>query len=243
MKICLVVPCYNESERLKKNLFLDFAKAHSDVVILFVNDGSRDKTVEMLNGMKSLSENIQVLDLVENQGKAEAVRQGVLWATKNISEIQAVGFWDADLATPLQEVPRFIKYLDENPQFRVIFGSRILKLGNQIRRRALRHYLGRIFATAVSLMTGVKVYDTQCGAKVFLLETIPVLFSEKFVSRWFFDVELLIRFEKKIGDPHLEIFELPLKFWRDEGGSKLKSTDFLKAPLELLKIYRHYQGK
>lgn len=239
--IGIVVPCYNEENRLKLTFFSDYLKSNPKNTFLFVNDGSQDQTLSVLENFKSLFPQVMILDLKNNSGKAEAVRQGMLWLAQNQKQIQLLGYWDADLATPLVEINNFEEDFIKQQKIKIIFGSRILKLGNKIVRKPLRHYLGRIFATAVSLMTQVKVYDTQCGAKIMQADVVSILFKEKFISKWFFDVEIMIRFKNHIGDPHVYIFERPLDSWQDEKGSKLKLTDFLKAPLELLKIYIHYR--
>src|SRR5512133_574565 len=96
--LVLVVPCYNEARRLPGERFLEFARAH--VRLLFVDDGSRDETAAVhAELVKAAPGAIAALRLERNQGKAEAVRQGVLAALA--SSPRLVGFWDADLATPL----------------------------------------------------------------------------------------------------------------------------------------------
>ncbi|KAK3287118.1 hypothetical protein CYMTET_5347 [Cymbomonas tetramitiformis] len=103
----VVVPgCYDEADRLPKQEFLDYASALEDIVFLFVNDGSKDGTLALLNSAQSSHpEKVQVLDLPLNRGKAEAVRLGM----QRSCEIQAryVAFWDADLATPLETIKEF----------------------------------------------------------------------------------------------------------------------------------------
>ncbi len=239
-KLGVVVPCYNEEKRLPTAVFDSFAKTHPAHSFLFVNDGSKDKTADVLKELVRRNTNIDILDLPKNVGKAEGVRLGTLLATKFNPDY--VGFLDADLATPLEELSGFIKIAEEKKPD-IVMGLRLKRLGANIERKASRHYLGRVFATAASNLLGVGVYDTQCGAKIFKNELVSELFGEKFVSRWFFDIEILKRYIKKFGAQRAltHIHEHPLQTWIDVGGSKLKPKDFIKAPLELLKIARHYK--
>jgi hypothetical protein len=157
-----------------------------------------------------------------------------------------VGFWDADLATPLEAIDRLREVLTERPGIEIVFGSRVAMLGRRIQRRPIRHYAGRAFATVVSIVLGLPVYDTQCGAKVFrCTPVLPTLFEEPFLSRWVFDVELIarrIRAEQHDQLPPTAgaIFEFPLEKWTDVPGSKLRLHDFVRATWDVLKIRRVY---
>lgn len=242
--LCLVVPCFNEAARLDLARFHAFAAHRPDVRFLFVDDGSTDGTLRRLQAL--IAEDparFGVLRMPENRGKAEAVRRGMLHALAGPSTY--AGFWDADLATPLEEIPAFVGALEDNPAVSVVLGSRVRLLGRSVERRTLRHYLGRVFATAASLTLGLPVYDTQCGAKLFRnVPAVRSLFAEPFTSRWIFDVELLARVvsQARAGGPsaHETVLELPLRRWRDVAGSKLRTSDFLRVPGALWAIHRRY---
>ena len=162
MRSIIVVPCYNEERRLPVQAFRDFASAD----FLFVNDGSTDGTLNLLQSLHAEQpDRVTVLDLDRNRGKAEAVRQGVLAAMER--KVDFVGFWDADLATPLAEMPGFLEVFDARPDIDMVFAARVRLLGRQISRRPARHYFGRVGATLISSSLGLAVYDTQCGAKLF----------------------------------------------------------------------------
>lgn len=241
-KVVIVVPCYNEARRLRTSDFLDFLDLHP-VDFLFVNDGSKDNTAEVLAKLRALRpDRIDVLDDGTNRGKAEAVRNGVLRAIANGCEL--VGFWDADLATPLDAIPDFVAILAARPDIDMVFGSRVKLLGRRVERRASRHYLGRIFATVVSTILRLPIYDTQCGAKLFRIgPDTRNLFDQPFCSRWVFDVELIARFIRKTGCPDTaarRIYELPLQVWEDVAGSKVKPLDFLVSFTDVAKIYWKY---
>lgn len=242
----IVVPCYNEAARLDAAEFLNFLSRTTDIVLLFVNDGSTDETLGTLLQLHDQSpRQILIHDLPNNVGKAEAVRQGMIEAFEHGADY--AGYWDADLATPLEEIERFIQTLDGQPDIHLVMGTRVRLLGRHIERKVTRHFLGRAFATVASLVLRLPVYDTQCGAKLFRVEPATrELFQQRFCSRWIFDVELLARMQAqtRLGllPPAEEIvYECPLARWQDVAGSKLNSADFLRALLELVAIQRKYR--
>lgn len=242
----LVVPCYNEAGRLDRAAFERFAKSRPDVGFVFVDDGSSDATGELLDALAAaLPGQAEVLRLPRNAGKAEAVRRGALAALAGGARY--VGYWDADLATPLEALPELEALLDAQPELELVCGSRVRLLGREIERRALRHYLGRVFATAASLVLELPIYDTQCGAKLLRAgDTARALFADPFVSGWVFDVELLARLvvaRRHGGTPAARaIREHPLAVWRDVAGSKVQPADALRAARDLLRIRRAYFG-
>lgn len=231
-KTCLIVPCYNEEKRLKSKIFISFLEENPNIHFLFVNDGSSDKTVEILEKIKEKSAQVDLISLRQNSGKGEAVRQGLLQAAKN--QFDLVGFIDADLSSPLEEIPRLVSFFNNEILF--VSGSRIKKVGATINRKLHRHILGRIFATIVGFTLKLNIYDTQCGLKIFKTFLINPIFSEPFSSKWIFDVEIFYRFSKIIHNKNLneKAVEVPLNKWEDVSGSKLKVFDFIKVPFELL---------
>jgi len=238
----IVVPCYNESRRLPVSDFERFLE-QPGAELLFVDDGSTDSTVEVLRGICAGHEGrATLLECGKNGGKAEAVRRGMLTALKGGAAY--AGFWDADLATPLDAIAEFLQVLQERPEIDMVFGSRVKLLGRKVERQAVRHYLGRVFATAASTVLRLPVYDTQCGAKVF--RAVPAttgLFDEPFCSRWVFDVEVIARYIRKLGSSDKaagQIYEFPLMVWRDIAGSKVKPGDFFVAFGDIVKIYWRY---
>ena len=247
-KAKIVIPCYNEESRLDIRRFRDFTNSSHSITFLFVNDGSTDKTLSILESLSASDPGkFALLNLPKNRGKAEAVRQGILSAID--SHPDYVGFWDADLATPLEAIARFLEMAESRPELEMIIGSRVKLLGRRIERRRSRHYLGRCFATAVSAVLGVEVYDTQCGAKLFRASSATrALFLQPFLSRWIFDVEIIARLirarrGKELKQPEQVIYEFPLTEWRDVPGSKLRSSDFFRAAWELARIRNCYFGK
>lgn len=241
----IVVPCYNEEARLDVAVFRAFASTHPSIRFLLVDDGSSDRTLDVLRELESSDrDHFTVHALEQNAGKAEAVRRGMVEAFAAGADY--VGFWDADLATPLDAIPEFIEKLDSNDALDMVFGSRVKLLGRAIERNPLRHYLGRVFATVASNVLKLAIYDTQCGAKLFRnRRDVPALFDDPFITNWIFDVEILARFRNARRanghrPPAESIYELPLSVWHDIAGSKVKSTDFLKAIGEMIRIRVRY---
>jgi len=240
----VVVPCYNEARRLNTRAFSQFRLNGHWVEFLFVNDGSRDDTLDLLERLRCTSpDTVRVRDQQPNQGKAEAVRTGMIEALDAGADF--VGYWDADLATPLSALPRFIEVLEERAGINAVLGSRVKLLGRSIERHAWRHYLGRVFATLVSEMLHLAVYDTQCGAKLF--RSTPDLrrvLAEPFSTAWLFDVEILARLigESSEGTAAVAryLYELPLDEWRDVPGSKLTRAAYARAATSVFKLYRRY---
>jgi dolichyl-phosphate beta-glucosyltransferase len=248
MSTCtVVVPCFNEAARLDVKTFAAYT-ACADAQLLFVDDGSTDDTLGVLRELESLCPTrIRVHALPSNVGKAEAVRLGLLEACR--SGPSYVAFWDADLATPLEDVAAFTQLLDSRPDIEMVFGSRVNLLGRSVHRRLLRHYVGRVFATAAAFVLGIGIYDTQCGAKMFRVsdEFIAQL-QEPFIGGWIFDVEMIARHINARRGTVLPptstiIYEFPLTVWRDVAGSKIKLRDWFVVGANLGRIYFKYMWR
>ncbi len=254
----IVVPFYNEARRLRDEPFFDFLAdrnpLHRAVRFLFVNDGSTDNTLALLEAMRrratemalQLGEEarIAILDQQPNAGKAEAIRNGMLAALAgHAAGCEYTGFWDADLATPLSAIPQFLAQLEAAPHLEMIFGSRVRLLGRHIHRNPARHYLGRIFATCASKTLSLPIYDTQCGAKIFkATPDLARVLASPFLSRWIFDVEIVARYIQLRGRDFCfaSIYEFPLEAWQDVAGSKVGPLDFFHAGFDIFRIYRRY---
>jgi dolichyl-phosphate beta-glucosyltransferase len=240
MRTTVVVPCYNEAARLPVEAFVEFARVWPAGRLLFVDDGSTDTTADVIRALAARRpESMAAMSLAQNAGKAEAVRQGMLRAFSDGAD--AVGFWDADLATPLDVIPRFEDVIDRQANIDIVMGARVRLLGNAVDRKASRHYVGRGFATVVSWLLHAHVYDTQCGAKLFrATPLVRQLFEAPFLSRWVFDVEILARYldarHADGKDGRAGIREVPLEEWRDVAGSKIRSRDFFHAGIDLARI-------
>lgn len=247
MRTLLVMPCFNEAQRLDVAALEAFTAKDPTLGFVLVDDGSSDATKDVITALAARApEAFQTVILEKNQGKAEAVRQGVLAAAK--ASPAYIGYWDADLATPLEAIPGFRTLLDDRPELQLVMGSRIQLLGRSIRRSTKRHYLGRVFATAASRLLCLPVYDTQCGAKLFrATPAMLATFEEPWLTRWLFDVELIARMrvsdEARGGRPATSvIYELPLDQWHDVAGSKVRGREFLRAGRELWRLWWKHHG-
>ncbi len=237
----IIIPCYNEEKRLSSEQFIDFINNHKDVLLLFVNDGSNDNTCSVLKNIEKETEsNCIILNNTENKGKAEAIRFAIDFAVKN-HDFDYIGYLDADLATPLNEIYT-ISGIIQSQNYKLVMGTRIRRMGATIERKFKRYILGRIFATASSLLLKIPVYDTQCGAKVMSKDIALLVIQKPFISRWLFDVEIIARTVIHLGfkESLNKILEYPLNSWEDKGKSKIKIKDIILVPVDLFRIFLQY---
>jgi glycosyltransferase involved in cell wall biosynthesis len=244
-EIAIVVPCYNEEKRLNREAFEQFADNHREMMFVMVNDGSTDNTgavIEQLSRRRPLA--FSTFHLSQNMGKAEAVRLGILQALE--LKTQYVGFLDADLATPLEEIPRLVEVLRERREVLMVLGSRVRMLGTKIKRSPIRHYLGRIAATLISSVLNVPVYDTQCGAKFLRCTDFSrSIFVRPFECKWLFDVEIIartlqlleLRYSRDVSNVFVEV---PVLKWSEEKDSKITTGSYLRSLVDLVRIARRY---
>jgi glycosyltransferase involved in cell wall biosynthesis len=244
MRNGLVIPCYNESQRLKLEEFQSFIDNNKDYLLCFVNDGSNDNTLEVLQDFqKGQEDRIEVLNLELNQGKAEAVRQGVNRVV-SVDEIENVGFIDADLSTGFEDVKALVSNLDNSVDSQyMVFGSRKMDASDDIERSKFRDLASNIVGFSIKKIVGLPISDTQCGAKIFKKSLAEKLFTDHFLTRWLFDVEIFFRMKNLYGKTTMtHAKELPLKAWKDIEGSKLSIVDSIKIPLMLSKIAYNYSA-
>ena len=232
-----VVPCFNEARRLDPERFLPLTTA--GVTVLFVDDGSTDKTPELIEAALTKHAELTSLSLPENRGKGESVRLGMLHAIDGGAEV--VGFIDADLAAPPEELLRLFDRLLGSPNTRVVTGARVGLLGMNVERSMPRHYLSRVFATFAALMLREGIYDTQCGVKMFRVDDrLREALSTPFETRWIFDVEMLDRLlsysKEREHDSDPGIREVPLEEWHEVPESKLTVRSMTKASIDLLRL-------
>ena len=237
----IIIPCYNEASRFPVNRFVSFVKKNFAASIYFVNDGSSDNTDSILEDLRiKFPKHISIINQEKNEGKAAAVRLGINSALKN-NKFDRFAFLDADLSTSIEECLLLSEKVTKETFF--VFGSRIKKLDNNIQRKAYRFIIGRVIATFISKMLRLPIYDSQCGCKIFSREWATLIFSEAFLTRWLFDVEIFYRLINHFGRNKIQtkILEVPLSAWIDSENSKVSIFYGIKVWFDLLKIYSHYK--
>lgn len=165
------------------------------------------------------------------------MRTGFAYAFSHGATI--VGFCDADFSVDADDLLRLYEMLERSEQLDAVIGSRLALAGSTIERSLIRHLAGRIFATLVTFTLGQKIYDTQCGAKVFRRnQRVIESFADPFISRWAFDVEVIGRINSRKRSPQVgsTIIEVPLLRWIAQPGSKLTMSQQLRTVFELFKI-------
>ncbi len=241
MYLSVIIPAYNEERRLPKTLGeIDryLSKQDYNYEIIVVSDGSKDKTAEVVENLKSQIQNLKIIDNKKNNGKGFVVRQGLMEAKGDFRL-----FTDADNSTSIDQVEKMLPYLKKAcPEpveggYDIVIGSRDVKgavldppqpwLRNII--------LGEGFKLFRKIVIGLwRIEDTQCGFKCFTKEVVENVFPKCKIDRFAFDPEILI-LAKRFG---YKIKEVPV-YWKNDLESKVKFKSILKMALDLFKI-RYY---
>ena len=213
--LSIVVPAYNEEERIGRTLagtfdYLDAQNYSSEVIV--VDDGSKDRTIAKVREFEArASGRLRLVQNPGNRGKGYSVRNGMLQAKGEI-----ILFYDADLATPTSEIVKVIEPIEQN-RYDVAFGSRALDrslIGTH--QSLLREARGRAGNWVQYMFTGLKFKDTQCGFKAFRFEAAQSVFPLQRIDGFGFDMEILF-IAKKQG---WRLLETPVR-WNHVEGSKV----------------------
>ena len=240
--ISFVIPCYNEETRLLSDEFKAFVYSNLGYHLCFVNDGSKDKTLEVLYKLREGREDfISVYNCEVNGGKGEAVRQGMLHLAKD-KQLDYIGYLDADLSTDFADFDDLVNTISAS-NFKIVSGSRISRMGANITKESARKIISLTINFIIRKILGMNFKDTQCGAKIIHKDLVHVVFKEKFITRWLFDVEIFKRMRNIYGkEKAIEmICEQPLKRWIHADGSKLSMKDSFKIVGQLFQIAIHYR--
>ena len=237
-EISIVIPAYNESERLEAPLrtLIEYA-SNSDVVIeiIVVDDGSSDDTADVAKQAFAASPHVasNVIRYDENRGKGFAIKTGLLAANAD-----AALFTDADLSTPIDEMPKLTDPI-KSGEFDLTFGSRALDrslIGTH--QPWTREQGGRVVNLMIRTMSGLDFADTQCGFKAFNMAKFRPLLALMTIDRFGFDIEFLF-----VADHNgLRLAEIPVR-WNDVAGSKVSPVrDTWRMVRELVQIRRNAKG-
>lgn len=238
----VVIPCYNEEDRLLSTAFLNFIEKNSGYHLCFVNDGSKDNTLQVLNTLKEGREDfISVYDCEKNGGKAEAVRLGMLHMADH-KDLDYIGFLDADLSTDLTDFDELVSTI-ENSDYKIVSGSRISRMGANITKESARKIISLTVNFIIRKILKMDFKDTQCGAKIFHKDVINICFRDQFITQWIFDVEIFKRITHYFGIERAReiLCEKPLKRWIHADGSKLSMKDSVKIIGQLGQIAWSYR--
>jgi len=225
----IVIPAYNESERIA--LTLERVLAHVrernwSAEVLVVNDGSSDSTADIVRRFAAQHGNLALIENPGNRGKGYSVRNGMLHASGEV-----VLFSDADLSSPIEEADKLFAALAAGAD--VAIGSRWLRTELQTQRQPLhRQLLGRVFNLLLRVVLGLHYRDTQCGFKAFTRRATHLIFPLQHIERWGFDPEILF-LAHKFG---LKVQEVPVQWAHREGTRINPVRDGLRMFLEMLKI-------
>jgi CheY-like chemotaxis protein len=240
--IGVVIPCYNEETRLLGDDFRNFVHKNLGYHLCFVNDGSKDRTLEVLQELRKGKEDyISIYDCEKNGGKAEAVRLGMLHLAKQ-TQFDYIGFLDADLSTNFEDFEDLVQTIS-NSNYKIVSGSRINRMGADIAKESARAIISKSINFIIRKTLGMDFKDTQCGAKIMSKEIIEKTFQNKFLTKWLFDVEIFMRMKKIYGDEETKklVCEKPLNRWVHMDGSKLSFKDSFKIIFQIGQIAIHYK--
>jgi glycosyltransferase involved in cell wall biosynthesis len=230
--LSVIVPAFNEARRLTNNLpalliYLQDLRPAAELIV--VDDGSSDQTARVAEEFFARHPEVpaRVLRFEQNRGKGHAVRAGLLAARAPIAL-----FSDADLSTPIAELPKIIEPIEAG-NYDIVFGSRALDR-NLIGHRQpwQREQSGKIFNGIVRLLTGLPFYDTQCGFKAFRMEAARPVIAQGQVDGFGFDVELLLLAQRA----GLRMLEVPVRWDHNEGSKVHLVHDSLRMFTEIVSL-------
>lgn len=210
MTYSIVIPAYNEGERLGATLekILTYVNQEGwDVEVIVVNDGSRDNTAELVQHFSQGDRRVRLVENPGNRGKGYSVRYGMLQARGDV-----VAFSDADLSSPIEEMPKLLEALAGGAD--IAIGSRWMQAELQTRRQSLaRQLFGRVFNLLLRFILGLRFKDTQCGFKAFTSQAVQAILPLQRIEGWGFDPEILF-LARKFG---FVVREVPVRWAHREG--------------------------
>jgi dolichyl-phosphate beta-glucosyltransferase len=231
----IIVPCFNEETRFKESYFDELTTIRNTFWI-FVDDGSTDSTGKKLRKFCN-KQNRLYLKLDHNVGKANAIAQGMNYAFSKISVTNWVGFLDSDGAFEISDVENIIKMSRSIKEYNAVYSSRVKMAGRNIKRNYSRHIFARLIISFFGLVWKEIPYDTQSGLKLYRYSGGFIsIFEKPFKTKWFFDIELSIRYLIQ-NQKNLNVWEEPVSSWSDIPGSKVNHRQSFRIILEVLYVF------
>ncbi len=230
MYLSVIIPAYNEEKRIARTLLSvgEYLRKQSyDYEILVVNDGSKDKTAEIVLRLKNQIANLKLIDNKENHGKGWAVRQGMLSAQ---GEVRL--FMDADNSTNIDQIVKFLPYFQEG--YDTVVAKRIVV----VKQPWIRELLGWVFRLIVHVLVPLGVSDSQAGFKAFSKKSAEAVFAKQTIFRWAFDVEILAIVKKM----SFKVKEVPI-VWANDTQSHVKIGGMVKMFFEVLQVRKNLWTK
>jgi len=232
MYLSIIIPAYNEEKRIGETLvavceYLNKQSYSHEVIV--VNDGSIDRTDEIVQTFNSKISYLKLIGYSRNQGKGYAIKQGMLVAEGDLRL-----FMDADNATSIEQLDKFLPFV--NSYDVVISSRRLPESRTLIVRSYIRELLSLVFTFATRFLLSLGISDTQNGFKLFTAKAARTLFNQQTVNGWAFDVEILV-LARKLG---FKVKEVPVE-WINGGHSRMTFLGAYRMGRELLKIYWKYK--
>ncbi|HBD25116.1 MAG: hypothetical protein A2528_00720 [Candidatus Staskawiczbacteria bacterium RIFOXYD2_FULL_37_9] len=225
--LSVIIPAFNEEGRIESTLksIVDFLnKKNITYEIIVVNDGSVDKTSQIVSSYLDTIKNLHLISFEKNLGKGAAVCAGMLKST---------GLWriftDADNATPIEELDKLLQYTNQND---IVIGS-IATEDAEIKKHEsfIRSVSGKIGNRLIRYITGIPFLDTQRGFKLFSAKSANAIFPYVQTTGWGFDIEVLALAQKM----NFKIKEVGVK-WTHKSGSKVGPLAYFQVLFQLTKI-------
>lgn len=226
--LSVVIPSYNEENRIKKTLesiaeFLIRQNYKSEVLVIC--DGVTDNTAEVARSFSGKISNLRVIENKENHGKGYVTRQGMLEA-KGDRRV----FMDADNSTSLDQINGFLPFFEQG--YDVVIGDRDLKESKiAVHQARFKELLGDFGNFLIQALAVPGIEDTQCGFKVFSKKASEKIFPKMTIDRWGFDIEALA-LALKFG---YKIKTMPVT-WVNDPSSKVKLSGYINTFVDLAKI-------
>ena len=230
IKYSIIIPAYNEEKRLattlkKINIFLENKKDKFEIIV--INDGSTDKTTQIIKKLKI--KNLKIFNNKTNKWKGYSVKKWIL-----LAKWKLILFTDADNSTPIEELSKLEKFINS---FDIVIWSRYCKKSRiKVKQWYIRQKIGRLWNKVIQILLLDWINDTQCWFKLFKHNAAKNLFSLQKINWFWFDMEILLAGKSM----WYKIKEVPIDWYHSQFSKVRPVKDYLKTLLELIFIKINY---